>query len=271
MNWPKSSVQNKNRTYQLDLDTLLSIEYVCARITITYGLIRYTHPTANRRASRRYNDWLNSEARCVDGGGGAPAPHTPTALIALIDVRIWCVRTDGPDGALDTPHHRTASKTVQCFPCSSDHVDMPPTLTKQAKIALVAATVVAITPIKKERKKRKEWAKFYLKDRESYSHMRLIKDLDDEDFRIYLRMSSDSFGELLELVKPYITKTNTVMRKAVTAEERLVATLKYLASGREFRELKFGTSISSQLLSDIIPETCEAICKVLKNYIKVCV
>ncbi|XP_063895455.1 uncharacterized protein LOC135118162 [Helicoverpa armigera] len=146
---------------------------------------------------------------------------------------------------------------------------MPPTLTKQAKIALVAATVVAITPIKKERKKRKEWAKFYLKDRESYSHMRLIKDLDDENFRIYLRMSSDSFGELLELVKPYVTKTNTVMRKAVTAEERLVATLKYLASGREFRELKFGTSISSQLLSDIIPETCEAICKVLKNYIKV--
>lgn len=100
--------------------------------------------------------------------------------------------------------------------------------------------------------------------------MRLIKELDDEDFRIYLRMSSDLFAELLEMVKPYITKTDTVMRKAVTAEERLLATLKYLASGREFRELKFSTSISSQLLSEIIPETCAAICKVLKNYMKVC-
>lgn len=98
--------------------------------------------------------------------------------------------------------------------------------------------------------------------------MRLIKELDDEDFRIYLRMSSDIFAELLEMVKPYITKTDTVMRKAVTAEERLLATLKYLASGREFRELKFSTS--SQLLSEIIPETCAAICKVLKNYMKVC-
>lgn len=146
---------------------------------------------------------------------------------------------------------------------------MPPTLSKQTKIALVVASVVAITPIKKQRKKRKQWAKFYLKNRESYSHVRLVRDLDDDDFRIYLRMSSDSFSELLELVKPYITKTDTVMRKAVTAEERLLATLKYLASGREFSELKFGTSISSQLLSEIIPETCHAICKVLKNYMKV--
>ena len=148
---------------------------------------------------------------------------------------------------------------------------MPPILSKQAKIALVVATIVATSPLDNKRKRRKEWAKFYLRNRQQYSHMNLIKDLDDEDFRIYLRMSSEAFIELLDLVKPHITKSDTVMRQAVSAEERLVATLKFLASGREFRELKFSTSISSQLLSEIIPETCEAIYTVLKNYMKVCV
>lgn len=136
---------------------------------------------------------------------------------------------------------------------------------------IIAAVLVAgtLVPRKKKRKDRKEWAKFYLRDRETFSHMKLLRALDEEDFRIYLRMDQETFTELLNLVKPFITKSDTIMRKAVTAEERLVATLKYLASGREFRELKFSTGISSQLLSEIIPETCEVIYEVLKNYIKV--
>lgn len=74
---------------------------------------------------------------------------------------------------------------------------MPPILSKQAKIALVVATIVATSPLDNKRKRRKEWAKFYLRNRQQYSHMNLIKDLDDEDFRIYLRMSSEAFIELL--------------------------------------------------------------------------
>ncbi|XP_045494191.1 uncharacterized protein LOC123693234 [Colias croceus] len=147
---------------------------------------------------------------------------------------------------------------------------MPPVLSKNAKIALVAATIVATAPLQKEqRKKRREWAKFYYRNRENYSHMRLLKELDDEDFRTYLRMTPESFDEILNLLKRYIAKTDTVMRQAVTAEERLVATLKYLASGREYNDLKLSTCISPQLLSEIIPETCEAIIRVLKDYLKV--
>ncbi|CAF4822797.1 unnamed protein product [Pieris macdunnoughi] len=110
---------------------------------------------------------------------------------------------------------------------------MPPSLSKRAKIAIVVVTTVM--PPQISRKKRNEWAKTYLKNRDEFSHMKLIKSLDCEDFRIYLRLDHETFEELLNLVKPLITKTDTVMRKAVTAEERLIATLKYLASGREFR------------------------------------
>ncbi|CAF4891341.1 unnamed protein product [Pieris macdunnoughi] len=101
---------------------------------------------------------------------------------------------------------------------------MPPTLSKRAKIAIVVAATVM--PPQISRKKRKEWAKTYLKNRDEFSHMKLIKSLDCEDFRIYLRLDHETFEELLNLVKPLITKTDTVMRKAVTAEERLIATKK---------------------------------------------
>ncbi|RVE50530.1 hypothetical protein evm_004859 [Chilo suppressalis] len=44
---------------------------------------------------------------------------------------------------------------------------MPPVLSKMPKIALVAATIAATSPLQKEqRKKRSEWAKFYYRNRE---------------------------------------------------------------------------------------------------------
>lgn len=49
------------------------------------------------------------------------------------------------------------------------------------------------------------------------------------------------------------------MREAVSAEERLIATLRYLAVGNSYEDLKFTTAISPQLLGRIIPETCTAI------------
>ncbi|XP_026475902.1 uncharacterized protein LOC113381140 [Ctenocephalides felis] len=59
------------------------------------------------------------------------------------------------------------------------------------------------------------------------------------------------------------------MRKAISPHEKLTATLRFLASGRSYEDLKFTTLISPQALRVIIPETCEAISKVLeKNYFK---
>jgi hypothetical protein len=49
------------------------------------------------------------------------------------------------------------------------------------------------------------------------------------------------------------------MRDAISAEERLVTTLRFLATGRSYEDLKFSCVISPQLLGKIIPETCRAI------------
>lgn len=117
------------------------------------------------------------------------------------------------------------------------------------------------------------WVKEWLQDRENLSHMKLVKRLkhtSSEDFKNYLRMDEACFWKLLELIKPYIKRKNTVMRKAISAEERLLVTLRYLATGRTFEDLKFSAIISPQALGKIIPETCQCIYKALKNeYLKV--
>lgn len=83
-------------------------------------------------------------------------------------------------------------------------------------------------------------------------------------------MNDECFEFLLNLVKPYITKNNTVMRQAISAEERLLITLRFLATGRGMEDLKFACIISPQALGTIIPETCKYIYLALKKeYLKV--
>ena len=59
------------------------------------------------------------------------------------------------------------------------------------------------------------------------------------------------------------------MRQAVIPYKKLTATLRFLATGRSYEDLKFSTIMSPQALGKIIPETCCAIYKVLKEYYKV--
>lgn len=49
---------------------------------------------------------------------------------------------------------------------------------------------------------------------------------DDKKFLQYFRMSKTSFDELLENVKEEITGMDTILRKAIPAEEKLALTLR---------------------------------------------
>lgn len=60
------------------------------------------------------------------------------------------------------------------------------------------------------------------------------------------------------------------MRESIPPEERLIATLRFLATGRCYEDLKFSTAISAQALGYIIPETCMVLFEVLRaDYLKV--
>jgi hypothetical protein len=52
-------------------------------------------------------------------------------------------------------------------------------------------------------------------------------------------MDSELFQNLLNLISPRIEKKNTAMSDAVSAEEILSVTLRYLATRNSYQDLKF--------------------------------
>lgn len=113
--------------------------------------------------------------------------------------------------------------------------------------------------------------KGWLEKRSTFTHTNLLSELSLEpsDWRNYLRIDEQTYFKLLQLVTPIIKKQDTNMRQAISPHERLCATLRFLASGMTYENLKFSTVISAQRLGVIIPETCKAIITVFKDYMKV--
>lgn len=92
-----------------------------------------------------------------------------------------------------------------------------------------------------------------------------------KEFKKFTRMSSVDFEYLLNKVSTQISKQNTQLRQAIPARTRLAVTLRYLATGDDYQSLHFLFKISPQVISQIIPEVCQALNEALKEHIKVCV
>ncbi|KAK4876884.1 hypothetical protein RN001_009390 [Aquatica leii] len=136
---------------------------------------------------------------------------------------------------------------------------------QKASVAIILACATKHTV------KRKRWVKNWLKKRVEYSHLVLLKEIleaDAADYKNYFRMSATTFNKLLSMVKPFIQRQNSNTRECITAEERLAVTLRYLATGRYFEDLKFSAIISPSAISKAVIETCEVLVYVLQDYIK---
>lgn len=107
--------------------------------------------------------------------------------------------------------------------------------TKRQLVA--AALIVKIIKDKrrKSNKRRSVWVKEWISKRGNFGvYSQLLRELKSEDSQYYknfLRMDAADFGILLEKVKPYIEKQDTVMRPSISAGERLALTLRFLAAG----------------------------------------
>ncbi|KAG5865523.1 hypothetical protein JTB14_004558 [Gonioctena quinquepunctata] len=122
-----------------------------------------------------------------------------------------------------------------------------------------------------ESKERSTWCEQWLRKRRKYSHMNISNELKFalRDWHNYLRMTEETYFNLLALVTPLIKKQGTIMRQYMSPHERLTATLRFLATGLSYECLKFSTIISPQALSHIISETCDALYTCLrKDYLK---
>lgn len=138
-------------------------------------------------------------------------------------------------------------------------------------LAMVMMAACADEAEEQATKRRRIWSKEWLLERPKFSNMELLEKLHQTeplDFQNFLRMDIETFEALLDLVTPYIKKKDTVMREAITPKARLAVTLRFLATGNSFEDLKFSSAISPQSIGEIVIETCEAICVVLKDCVK---
>jgi len=76
-------------------------------------------------------------------------------------------------------------------------------------------------------------------------------------------MSPERFEHLLSLVGPHITRKQCRSRIPITAGERLVITIQYLATGDSQLSQSFNFRVGRSTVSSIVRSTCEAIWKAL--------
>jgi len=131
----------------------------------------------------------------------------------------------------------------------------------------LASALIIIDENTRKSKKRRIWVKEWLLKKDQLSHINLVNELKlhPDDYRNFLRMDEDVFKLLLHKVTPLLEKQDTHMRKAISVQEKLIVTLRFLATGRSLEDLKFSALISPQALGHIIPETCKAIFESLKK------
>ena len=78
-------------------------------------------------------------------------------------------------------------------------------------------------------------------------------------------MTPQRFEHLLSLVGPHLQQTTTKMREPISPAERLVLTLRFLASGDSQQSLCFSFRISRAAICTILSETCEKLWEVLSS------
>lgn len=133
-------------------------------------------------------------------------------------------------------------------------------------IELVAAAtgiLLAMMDEECEEKKKRKWVSDWVANRdERGAHAQLIRELRNEDpslYKNFTRMAPEDYDLLLKEVTPLIKKQDTHMRQSISPSERLSVTLRFLATDNSYRDLSYLFRIPIASLSQIIPETCEAI------------
>nr|CAH7767560.1 unnamed protein product [Callosobruchus chinensis] len=121
--------------------------------------------------------------------------------------------------------------------------------------------------IKKERRiPRKQWIrKLYRYRNESH----LLNEMDYLHMQNFTRVTAEDFEILVNLVGPLVMKKDTNLRKAISVQDRLALTLRFLASGDSFTSLQYLFKISNQSISVIVGETSRALATTLMGHIKI--
>ncbi|KAL4090147.1 hypothetical protein QTP88_025046 [Uroleucon formosanum] len=118
--------------------------------------------------------------------------------------------------------------------------------------------------VRRRQKNRKFWVHPLLSDRSTKGLFNLfyndLRKYEDKFFN-YLRMSVNSFDELMEQLREDLTGQQTNMRECISPVEKLVVTL----SGCSFTELHHEYRLGISTISGFVAQVCEAIWNRLKD------
>ncbi|XP_053968234.1 uncharacterized protein LOC128869671 isoform X3 [Anastrepha ludens] len=148
----------------------------------------------------------------------------------------------------------------------SDDSDKEEILLGLARLGEKAASL----PIKRAKR---QWIKEWRKNRcDRGSFAFLNKELlvhDEQSYRNFLRVSKSQFDYLLSLIANEIQRSDSTMRAAIPAAEKLALTLRFLSTGESYVSLDYQTRLSKSSISSIVPEVCSALYNKLKSsYLK---
>ncbi|CAH2088918.1 unnamed protein product [Euphydryas editha] len=90
---------------------------------------------------------------------------------------------------------------------------------------------------------------------------------DSKIFHTYFRMSLHKFNELVQIMQPYIKREDTLFRKAIGVEEKLMVTMRYLATGDSFKTIAESFRLGYTTVQEIIHTTCPALWEVLSKMV----
>ena len=111
-----------------------------------------------------------------------------------------------------------------------------------AAACLSIANTVTVARRKRRRGQKRMWVKPWIANRECEgSYHKLMKELeqDPEHYKNYMRMDPSTFEELATKLEPLLKKCDTKMRNAISPQEQLAVTLRFLATGETFTSLQY--------------------------------
>lgn len=126
-----------------------------------------------------------------------------------------------------------------------------------------------------EKRKRGPTRNWVRKREKEGMYSNLVQELRVEDTKTYkemMRMNYESFKEILAFIEPHITpKQSGVMgAQSISPAERLVLTIRFLATGETFCSLSLQFRVSERTISYIVEEVTKAIAEYIgKEYVKV--
>lgn len=135
---------------------------------------------------------------------------------------------------------------------------------RRRRLACIAAAYVFMSA----RRPPRWWQRLLFKGRDECNEQFRADLTASSLFTNFTRVCNEDFELLISLIGPTISKQDTNYRDAISVNDRLALTLRFLATGDSYTSLMYLFKISKQSISKIVPVVCGALVSALSEYVK---